>query len=227
MKNAIWQDILSEQDLAVIDKAGYATRGAATFSSRGDASSPALVIIDMQKLFVGEDVPILEAIASEATMIGEVGWRAIDAMQPLITQCRAMQIPVIYARMLPHNRPNNDPILDFVSDISPQTEDTIIEKTSSSIFFKTNLLAVLHQLEIDSLILIGNSTSGCIRAAAVDAVQNGFSAIVPHDCVFDRIEASHKISLLDMWMKYARVTSSTDLIAKLEADALLSSKGQA
>lgn len=227
MKNTLWQDILSKQDLAVIDKAGYATRGAATFSSRSDAKSPALVIIDMQKLFVGEDVPILEAIETQPTMIGAIGWRAIDAMQPLIAQCRAISIPIIYAKMIPHNRQENDPILDIVSVIFPHTEDTVIKKSSSSVFHKTNLLDTLHNLEIDSLILIGNSTSGCIRAAAVDAVQHGFSVIVPHDCVFDRIEASHKISLLDMWMKYATVTSSTDLIAKLQADVLINSKGQA
>lgn len=216
--DTIWQDVLSDQDLLVIDKAKYRTRGAATFSSRGEITSPALVIIDMQKLFVGDDVPILEAIATEMTMIGERGWRAMEAMQPLLTHCRAVKMPIIFAKMCPHNRLNNDPLLDFVDSLHPQAGDIIVDKTTTSAFFNTNLDTLLKSKQVDSVILIGNSTSGCIRAAAVDAVQHGFSAIVPYDCVFDRIEASHKISLLDMWMKYATVISSTDLLVKLQAD---------
>ena len=213
----IWHNLLSEDDKAVIDAAGYRTRGAATFSSRGAMTAPALIIIDMQILFVGDDVPIREAIATAPTMIGRRGWRAIDKMLPLIIQCRMAQIPIFFAKMLPHNRPKDDPLLNFVDPLQPQINDTIIEKSSSSVFFETNLADLLRQKHIDSVILVGNSTSGCIRAAAVDAVQHGFSPIVPHDCVFDRIEASHKISLLDMWMKYATVTSSIDLIAQLDA----------
>lgn len=213
----IWQSLLSEDDKAVIDAAGYRTRGAATFASRGAMLAPALIIIDMQVLFVGDDVPILSAIATAPTMIGERGWRAIEKMLPLIKYCRMVQMPVFFAKMLPHNRPKNDPMLNFVDPLLPQADDTIIEKSSSSAFFETNLADLLRQKNIDSVILVGNSTSGCIRAAAVDAVQHGFSPIVPHDCVFDRIEASHKISLLDIWMKYATVTSSTDLMSQLKA----------
>lgn len=216
MIDNIWQDVLTKQDKMVIDKAGYRTRGASTFTSRGTMTSPALIIIDMQVLFVGDDVPIEDAIATAPTMIGERGWRAIHAMLPLIEQCRSADIPIVFAKMLPHNRPINDPTLNFVAPLQPQTEDTIIEKRTSSVFFNTDLASRLHNQNIDSVILVGNSTSGCIRAAAVDAVQYGFHAIVPHDCVFDRIEASHKIGLLDMWMKYATVTSSQDLVYQLQ-----------
>lgn len=217
---SIWNDLLSEQDKQVIDAAGYGTRGASTFSSRRASSSPALIIIDMQRLFVGEDKPILEAIADAPSMIGEVGWRAIDYMRPLIEQCRFQQIPIIYAKMLPHNRPANDPLLKIVEPIQPQKDDIIIEKQTSSIFFQTELTDYLQAKGCDSVILIGNSTSGCIRAAAVDAVQHGFGAYVPHECVFDRIEASHKIALLDMWMKYATVLSTRDMLDHLKTLAI-------
>ena len=216
MIDNIWQDVLTKQDKMVIDKAGYRTRGASTFTSRDTMTSPALIIIDMQVLFVGDDVPIEDAIAIAPTMIGERGWRATEAMLPLIEQCRSADIPILFAKMLPHNRPTNDPTLNFVAPLQPQAKDTIIEKRTSSVFFNTDLASRLQNLNIDSVILVGNSTSGCIRAAAVDAVQYGFHAIVPHDCVFDRIEASHKIGLLDMWMKYATVTSSQDLIYQLQ-----------
>ena len=216
MISSIWNDLLTEQDKQVIEVAGYSTRGASTFSSRRTGSSPALLIIDMQYLFVGEDKPILEAIADAPSMIGEVGWRAIEYMQPLIAYCRMQQIPIIYAKMLPLNRPVNDPLLKIVEPIQAQGNDKIIEKNTSSVFFQTELMAYLQEKGCDSIILIGNSTSGCIRAAAVDAVQYGFGAYVPHECVFDRIEASHKIALLDMWMKYATVLSTQELLDHLK-----------
>jgi nicotinamidase-related amidase len=216
MISSIWNDLLSEQDKQVIEAAAYGKRGASTFSSRRSGLSPALLIIDMQRLFVGEDKPILEAIADAPTMIGEMGWRAIESMQILIKQCRLQQIPIIYAKMLPHNRPNDDPLLDIVEPLQAQSGDKIMEKNTISVFFQTELKDYLQEKGCDSVILIGNSTSGCIRAAALDAVQYGFAAYVPYECVFDRIEASHKIALLDMWMKYATVLSTTEMIDNLE-----------
>ena len=215
MNASIWDDLLSDTDKHVIDAAGYASRGASTFSSRRDGHAPALLIIDMQRLFVGPDVPVLEAIKDAPSMIGEVGWRAIEHMLPLVTQCRKQPIPVFYAKMQPHNRPAEDPLLSIVEPLRPHAGDRIIQKTSTSAFHKTNLAADLRQQGRDSVILIGNSTSGCIRAAAVDATQHGFGVYVPHECVFDRIQASHKISLLDMWMKYATVLSTQAMIQRL------------
>jgi maleamate amidohydrolase len=220
MNSFIWNQLLSEQDKQVIEAAGYGTRGASTFSSRRVATSPALLIIDMQKLFIGDDKPILEAIADAPSMIGEVAWRAIEHMLPLIEQCRLNQIPVIYAKMLPHNRSSDDPLLEIVEPLQPHDDDKIVGKSSSSVFFRTELADYLKQQGCDSVILIGNSTSGCIRVAAVDAVQHGFGVYVPYDCVFDRIEASHKIALLDMWMKYATVLSTEEMLNHVQALAI-------
>ena len=210
-----WHDILTEQDKQVLYAAGYATRGASTFSSRKAGQFPCLLIIDMQKIFVGEDEPLLDAIHKAPTMVGEAGWRAIEAMQPLVSWFRDRNYPVFYAVMQPHNRPSDDPLLDIVEPLQPHTDNCIIKKHSTSVFFQSTLADQLRDLGCDSVILIGNSTSGCIRAAAVDAVQHGFATYIPYDCVFDRIEASHKISLLDMWMKYANVLSVDELLKYL------------
>jgi nicotinamidase-related amidase len=67
------------------------------------------------------------------------------------------------------------------------------------------------------VIVVGNSTSGCVRATTVDAQQHGFDVIVPQECIFDRIEASHKIGLLDMWMKYAEVQEREEVEAYVES----------
>ncbi len=211
-----WLNFLSEQDQQVIEAAGYRTRGAATFASRREGTAPALLIIDMQKLFVGDDVPILQAIQQAPTMIGERGWRAIEAMLPLVDFFRQHTMPIFYATMQPHNRPADDPLLAIVDPLTPQPDDAIIHKQFPSAFFQTTLADDLRERGCDSVILCGNSTSGCIRAAAVDAVQHGFSVMIPHDCVFDRIEASHKVGLLDLWMKTATILSSEEILAKLE-----------
>ena len=67
-----------------------------------------------------------------------------------------------------------------------------------------------RQQRIDQLIIVGNSTSGCVRATAVDAQQLGFAVCVPQDAVFDRIQLSHQGTLLDLWMKYALVAPADD-----------------
>ncbi len=210
-------DFLSERDQQVIEAAGYRTRGASTFASRRQGQAPALLLIDMQQLFVGEDVPILQAIQTAPTMIGEAGWRAIEAMRPLVCFFRQQKMPLFYATMQPHNRPADDPLLEIVEPLQPQPGEPIIRKRHSSAFFQTTLAQDLRERDCDSVILCGNSTSGCIRAAAVDAVQHGFGVMVPADCVFDRIEASHRVGLLDLWMKTATVRSSAEILQRLTA----------
>lgn len=210
-----WEDLLTEQDRQVIQAAGYGERGASTFASRRGGDSPALLIIDMQHLFVGDDVPILEAIERAPSMIGAAAWRAAEHIVDLSAKCRRLGVPVIYARMLPADRSPDDPLLMIIPALQPQPADIVIDKTTSSAFFKTGLATHLHHLGCDSVILTGNSTSGCIRAAAVDALAHGFGAFVPVECVCDRIEASHKVALLDMWMKYATVLKTEDLILRM------------
>jgi maleamate amidohydrolase len=215
-----WDDLLSEQDRAVISAAGYGTRGAATIESRELGRRPALLVIDMQHLFVGEDVPIQEAIRQQPTMIGAAGWRAVEQMQPLLAVCREAAVPVVYLRMIPKHYSSDDPLLDIIEAVRPADGERVIAKCMPSAFFQTGLADDLRGCEVDTVILVGNSTSGCILAAAVDAVQHGFSVLVPQECVFDRIEASHKIGLLDLWMKIARVETvnwTMDYLRDLDA----------
>ena len=69
---------------------------------------------------------------------------------------------------------------------------------------------------VDSLIIVGGSTSGCVRATAVDAVTRNFNVAVIEDCVYDRIELSHKAGLLDLWMKYCDVSSLDEITEYFE-----------
>src|SRR5262249_24820053 len=97
--------------------------------------------------------------------------------------------------------------------------ELIIYKSSSSAFMGTSLAAQLVTRNIDTLLVCGNSTSGCVRATVVDAAAKGFKVGVVEECVFDRTEASHAINLFDMDQKYADVISFQDALKFIETEA--------
>ncbi|POG56116.1 isochorismatase family protein [Haloferax marisrubri] len=206
MTDRIWEDLLSEQDKQVITKAGYDKEGASSWESRGMGENPMVLVIDMQRLIVGENAPILDAIEEYRTAMGDIAWDAIEHIDPFLDFAREQGLPVTYTRVVPSSYDDPDhPDLDIVDPVAPEEGDAVVDKSYASAFYGTDLLSRLVRGDHDSVIIVGNSTSGCVRATAVDAKQNGFSVILPQECIFDRIEASHKIGLLDLWMKYAEV----------------------
>ena len=96
-------------------------------------------------------------------------------------------------------------------------EETVIVKKVASAFFGTNLASVLISQGVDSVILCGATTSGCVRATAIDLLQYGFPTLVPRECVGDRAEAPHEANLFDIQAKYADVVSVDDAIAYVES----------
>lgn len=218
MVTHIWETQLSERDAQVITAAGY-DEGSAAWESRGEGTSPLVLVVDMQNAIVGENVPILDAIdASEyGGVMGEVAWNALEHIQPFIEHARSLSVPIMYTKVVPagYDSPEH-PDLQIASQISPQEGEAVITKSYASAFYGTDLLTRLVRQDIDTLVVVGNSTSGCVRASVVDAQSRGFNVIVPHECVFDRIEASHRISLLDMWMKYAEVLDTEAAVDYLE-----------
>jgi maleamate amidohydrolase len=104
-----------------------------------------------------------------------------------------------------------DPRLDRRED------ETVILKKGASAFFGTNLAAILISQGVDTVILCGATTSGCIRATAVDLLQHGFPTLVPRECVGDRAEAPHEANLFDIQAKYADVVSVEDALEYLES----------
>lgn len=108
-----------------------------------------------------------------------------------------------------------------------RARDHVIAKQGASAFFQTNLgaLAVWHR--VDTIVVTGGSTSGCVRATVVDGLQSGYRMIVPEECVDDRHESPHFASLYDMAMKYADVLPSSEVIAHLNAHATPRESGKA
>ncbi|MFP8888380.1 isochorismatase family protein [Natrialbaceae archaeon A-CW2] len=218
MTDRIWEDLLSEQDKQVIQKAGYDSEGASSWESRGTGENPMVLVIDVQQLIVGENVPILEAVEEYRTAMGEIAWDAIEHIQSFLSFARERDIPVTYTRVVPtsYDDPNHED-LAIVDPVAPEPEDTVIDKSYASAFYGTDLLSRLVRDDVDTLVIVGNSTSGCVRATTVDAQQHGFDVVLPQECIFDRIEASHKIGLLDMWMKYAEVLETAEVETYLES----------
>jgi maleamate amidohydrolase len=103
-----------------------------------------------------------------------------------------------------------DPRLDRRED------ETIVLKKGASAFFGTNLAAILVSQGIDSVVLCGATTSGCVRATAVDLLQYGFPTLVPRECVGDRAQAPHEANLFDIQAKYADVVSLEDALGYVE-----------
>jgi maleamate amidohydrolase len=97
---------------------------------------------------------------------------------------------------------------------SPQ--DHLIVKKGASAFFGTSLAALLTGLGCDTVLVCGATTSGCVRATAVDAVQSGFSVLVPRECVGDRAPGPHEASLFDIQAKYGDVIDVKDAVGYLD-----------
>ena len=96
--------------------------------------------------------------------------------------------------------------------LEPREDETIVLKKGASAFFGTNLPAILVSQNVDSVILCGATTSGCVRATAIDLLQYGYPTLVPRECVGDRAQAPHEANLFDIDAKYADVVPLDDVL---------------
>lgn len=105
-------------------------------------------------------------------------------------------------------------------EIDPRLErredETVILKKGASAFFGTNLSAILATQKVDTVVLCGATTSGCIRATAIDLLQNGYPALLPRECVGDRAPEPHEANLVDLQAKYADVVPLEDALSYLQ-----------
>ena len=162
---------------------------------------------------------------------------AVDATVPLLAAARDARVPVIYTKVLYHRSGSDgglfvrkvpalrvlvegEPLGDIDPRIPPRDEDLVIVKNYPSAFFGTSLAPTLMAQGIDTLVLTGCSTSGCVRATAVDGIQHGFRVIVPRECVGDRHDGPHDASLFDIHAKYG------DVVSRQEVEAWFAATGR-
>lgn len=221
MMSFVWEDALTEVDRIVIEKGGYGQK-------RGFGDKPVLVIIDPQYNYVGADEPIEDQLEQWPSGGGEEAWRAIRKIKKLKELAADNNIPIIYTRNVQKKSTNFDsfavkakrdntkyidgsPETQIVEELAPSEKDLIVDKSYASAFFGTPFISYLIKMGVNTLILVGGSTSGCVRATAVDAVTRNFNVAVVEDCTYDRIQLSHKAGLLDLWMKYCDVIKSDEV----------------
>ena len=101
---------------------------------------------------------------------------------------------------------------DIIPEVAPIEGEVFLKKTSPSAFWGTPVVGHLNALGVDTIIVAGESTSGCVRASVVDACTNRYKVVVAEECVFDRHEAPHAINLFDMNQKYADVMAVDEVI---------------
>src|SRR6266581_96195 len=189
------------------------------------------VVIDLYELVdQGGAKPVAEVMKAYPNSCGEYAWAAIEPTKRLFAAARAAGLPVFYSTRdtRPQSRPKDvratrrqgepvDPALYAIRpEFRPQPQDVVITKLRASAFFGTPLAAHLTQLGAQSVIMCGESTSGCVRASAVDAYSHGFHVTLAEECCFDRSPLSHKVNLFDMHHKYADVLHLDEVIAHLE-----------
>lgn len=193
---------------------------------------PALLAIDLYELvYQGGARPVAEVARMHPSSCGEHAWAAIAPTERLFMAARGAGLPVFYSTMdtRPESSPNAiqatkrrsisvDPEAYTIRpEFKPQAGDVVITKTRASAFFGTPLIAHLTQLGVQTVIVCGGSTSGCVRATAVEAYSYGFHVVLVEDCCFDRSVLSHKVNLFDLHHKYADVLSVDSVVAHLEA----------
>ena len=105
----------------------------------------------------------------------------------------------------------------ILDEVAPIEGEVVLRKVAPSGFFGTPLAALLNDQRINTLVVAGESTSGCVRATVVDGRSYRFRMTVVEDCVFDRHEATHAINLFDMDQKYADVLSLDEVLPRLRA----------
>jgi nicotinamidase-related amidase len=108
---------------------------------------------------------------------------------------------------------------DFVAEVAPEQDDVLLPKKHPSAFFGTPLASYLIERAVDTLVVTGCTTSGCVRGTVVDGFAYNFRVVVPHDCVYDRSQVSHAVNLFDMSEKYADVMSTEEALGALNAVA--------
>lgn len=186
----------------------------------GLARSPALVVVDMINGFTDPACPL-------GTHCPEV----VAANIELLSAFRSRRLPIFFTSVVYHNDQQASvfrakvPALNLLEPgshwvaidarMARQASEPLIEKQWASAFFGTDLDRQLRALTVDSLVVTGLTTSGCVRASAVDGLQNNYQIVIAREAVGDRNPQAHQANLFDLNAKYADVLGAEEIIAWL------------
>jgi nicotinamidase-related amidase len=241
MAERVWDRFLTESDKAHL-AAGRGDRRV------GFGNKPALLLIDLYRAVFGDrPEPLLAAIKTWSQSCGVAAWEALPHIQRLLAASRDARIPIVHVTGLadagmpgwseaahrdgPRRAAGRDPAArdrarrayEIVDELAPIDGEVVLRKSSPSAFWGTPLIGQLNLLGVDTLIVAGESTSGCVRASVVDGCTYRFRMQVVEECVFDRHEAPHAINLFDMHQKYADVIRLSEALEYIASKSLRTS----
>jgi nicotinamidase-related amidase len=217
-----WKDVVPEADLKL-----YEHWRRETFVG----PRPALLAIDLyDQVYRGGPHSPYELNDRYPNSCGIFAHRAIEPTKRLFAAARRVGIPVFFCTQ--ETRPNNRPKgavstrssrstqpdgYAIYKEFTVEPNDVLITKQRASAFQGTPLFSHLSLLGVQSLIVCGESTSGCVRASVVDAYSNGFHVALVEECTFDRAELTHKVNLFDLHHKYVDVMHVDEVLTHLDA----------
>jgi len=219
---AIWDDVIPESERMIYAKGGMGVGSIEWGRQAG------ILVVDMTYGFVDSAFPLGH---------GETGWPAVASIRRLLHHARPLGIPVFYTRAkdpgqaacerglwkgggaVAHPGMRDPKANQIVQEIAPRPGEPVLQKTWPSAFFGTDLVSYLIYHQVDTLIITGMVTSGCVRSSALDAFSFNYRVVVPEECVADRGQTSHKVALFEIHMKYGDVLPLETVLAKLTSAA--------
>lgn len=229
MAQRVWDRFLTERDKA---RSSLAQRQRIGFGVK-----PALLLVDVYRgVFGDEPESLLESMKTWPYSCGLEGWAALPHFQALLADARNAGIPVVYVKgisdaaevanwrqLYGNERQQTTPaeadrlgrMYDIMPEVAPIVGEAVFPKAAPSAFFGTPLASHLVRNGVDTLIVTGETTSGCVRASVVDAFSYRYRVIVAEECSFDRDEATHALNLYDMNEKYCDVLPVAEVRAWL------------
>ncbi len=202
-------------DTSIFDRQHFGQR-------MGFGRHPALLIVDFTIGFndpasfgggnisaaVANTVPLLEKARERGLPVAHT--RIVYAEDASDTNVHCLKVPRLLALT------ESNPASHFVPELQPRAGEIVIRKRLPSAFFGTDLAGMLLAKGVDTLIIAGCTTSGCVRASTLDAMCHGFRPMVVSDCVGDRAEGPHSASLFDLGKKYADIMTRAEIFAQLD-----------
>jgi maleamate amidohydrolase len=208
---AIWDDVISADERRAYEKAGWGGKV-------GYGRRPALLVTDMYRAFVDPAYPFSSETSVETA----------SQIRLLLAAFRRRSLPVLFSTERPTvnaadrgrwkvaaadgEQMAKPEAYEIWPEIAPPPHESVLVKTYPSAFFGTTLTSQLIYHSVDTLVVTGTVTSGCVRATCLDAFNHNFRVIVPQECVCDRGPVSHKVALFEIEMKYGDVVSLEEVL---------------
>jgi len=228
---ARWTGLLSPAELERLKRARFGRR-------IGFGARPAILVIDVQNYMVGDRPEPIELSARRfPSSCGLRGWEAMSAIRNLLDVAHERHVPVFYTRFALRRDGRDIGVYgrkrellqtenwciegtfgaEISAEIAPTEADMSFVKKKPSAFWGTPLLGYLVDRKIDSVLVTGGTTSNCVRATVFDSASYNFRTMVIEECVFDRVEISHRVNLFDMDRQFADVVTLAATLEYLRA----------